>query len=401
LLIALVRSTWPAPAKPELDPRLRGTANLAVAVLAANLLFGAFLLQRQPTITASLSYPLQTYYTSTVAQLGVTITNTTGKTLRPRFSVQHDGTQPLPWEIRDGPELIKPGQSGSYVIRTLSLSRAFSAARGAQLVITDGSNDPHLRAVINIPGDVTFNSPDLIINPSFTFWASNQQTPAGWSWQPTEPKSAPPRVETIEGRTALALSALQGSSRLSQTVTLPGPISIWVRPTVAAPDPLRSAYGLEFEDGPRRLQVLFGDRDGIDETNRVIAVVYVRAPLNQWSRQTVDLRELYARLGWDLPPYSIRDSQGIEFAARQVRISLIVSGMQVSQSFGAIEQDPSFASPQTLVAEAIAHPDDYYVNLGNEYCRQRNIDLAAEAYQRALEYKPDNADAQQGLDTCR
>jgi tetratricopeptide (TPR) repeat protein len=110
---------------------------------------------------------------------------------------------------------------------------------------------------------------------------------------------------------------------------------------------------------------------------------------------------LYARLGWDLPPYSIRDSQGIEFAARQVRISLIVSGMQVSQSFGAIEQDPGFASPQTLVAEAIAHPDDYYVNLGNEYCRQRNIDLAAEAYQRALEYKPDNADAQQGLDTCR
>jgi hypothetical protein len=110
---------------------------------------------------------------------------------------------------------------------------------------------------------------------------------------------------------------------------------------------------------------------------------------------------LYAQFGWVKPAYSVRNRQGIEFAARQVMLGLLVLGFDEAQTFGPIEQDPDFASPRMLISEAISHPDDYYVNMGDEYCRQRNTDLARQAYTTALKYNPDSMTAAQGLESCQ
>jgi hypothetical protein len=189
-------------------------------------------------------------------------------------------------------------------------------------------------------------------------------------------------------------------SRLSQTVTFPDSITFWVRPaeTSSAGQP---AYGVEFQDGLYQLWVLFGEREGGELVSARSAIVHVRAPFDEWSRQTITPAELYAQFGWALPDYSVRSRQGIEFAARQVMISLLVSDSNTEQVFGPIEQDPDFAAPRALVAHALAHPDEYYVNLGNEYCRQRNTDLAREAFLQALIFNPDSIAANRGLVGCR
>jgi tetratricopeptide (TPR) repeat protein len=142
---------------------------------------------------------------------------------------------------------------------------------------------------------------------------------------------------------------------------------------------------------------LFGGADtrGLLETN--VGYVVQRAALNQWSKQEIKPAELYALFGWELPPYTVRNSQGLEFFARQVKLSLLLYGSKITGIFGPIEQDRLFASPDTLVATAIEHPDVYYVNLGNEYRRQRNFGLAEDAFRQAVAYNESNASAHDGL----
>jgi hypothetical protein len=401
LLMALVRNRWQATVSPEDHPRWHWTAAFFAAVVAANLVWGVVMLRRQPSLTATLSFPMESQNERSVSRLGLIVTNTSDRVLRARFSVQHDGLQPLPWNIETGPERLIPGESGQYLISNFSAGRDFAVARGAQVVITDESNDYRLRAVIDVPGDQTFASPDRIINPSFSFWSPAWGSPAGWSWFTSDGPTFQPRLDRIDGRTALVFPAQNGIGLLSQTVTFPDSFSIWVRPVTLPSGSAEEVYGMQFDESEHRLRVLFGDREGNEQLEENVAVVYVRAPLDRWSRQEIDPAGLYALFGWALPPYSIRSQQGLEFAARQVTLRLIVSGTHVSHAFGPIEQDPDFASGHTLVEEAIAHPDDYYVNMGDEYCRQRNADLAHEAYLRALDYNPDNTLAQGRLGSCQ
>lgn len=399
LVVALTRYKWRP--QPQFDARRRQTANLIALTAAANLALAAILVGRRPAITASLFFPLETADDRAVARLGLVVANNTGRVLRPRFAVQRGGAQPLPWEIDDGPLSLQPGESGRYVIRAIAASRAFSAAEGAQVVVTDASSDYTLRAVIDVPGDPTFTSPDLIVNPSFTFWSPYGRGPAGWTWSPPEGEYAPVRIELMDGQTAVILPARNGAARLGQTITFPDSFSIQVRPTSAAADPLQSAYGLEFDDSVHRLWVLFGDAETRGVIDEDFGFVYLRAPLNEWSEQTIDPAALYEQFGWELPPYSTRSRQGIEFAARQVTLNLLVSGTDAIGVFGGIEQDAYFSSPRALVDEALANPDVYYANLGDEYCRQRNDDLAAQAYRRALEYNASSVAAQRGLERCK
>jgi len=399
-LVAIAHYRWHVSARTETDQRWRWTAAFAAAIVAANLVWGILLLRQPPAIRADLLYPISSSNKGYVSQLNLIVANSTDRVLRPRFSVQHDSLQPLPWDIESGPEQLLPGQSATYVIGKYSAWRDFAAGRGAQVVITDASNDYSLRAVIDVPGDPTFDSPDRIINPAFIFWSPPQNSPAGWAWYSSDRADGRPRLDQVDGRRALVFPVQDGTGLLSQTVTFPGPFAIWVRPVALRSDESRESYGLQFDDAQHRLRVLFGDREGSEQVNEDVAVWYVRAPLDQWSRQEVDLGGLYAHFGWELPAYSVRSQQGLEFAARQVTLRLIVSGLHASHVFGPIEQDPGFASPRSLVEEAIAHPDDYYVNMGDEYCRQRNVDLAREAYRHALAYNPGNPLAQLGVESC-
>lgn len=401
MLVALASPIWLASSRVKNSPRRQWTAAVIVALIATSIAWGMFLIQSQPTIAASLWYPLESFDERSVSRLGLVVNNTTDRVLQPRFSIQHGGTQPLAWVVEDGPDILKPGESARYMIRTSNGSRAFAMARGAQVVVSDGGNGDELRAVVDVAPDRTFDSPDLILNPSFSFWSPYRRSPAGWTWSTSEAEAGRPRFELVEDQWAVLLSVERGTGRLSQTITFPGPFSIWVRRAAIAEEPAPEGYGLEFNDGEHRLWVLFSDREGREQVNSGFGIMYLNTPLNEWSRQRIDLAAFYALFDWQLPAYTTRSSQGLEFAARQVMLSLMVSGTRVTQAFGPIEQDPGFASPRARIDEAIAHPDDYYVNLGDEYCRQRNADLAREAYLRALTFNPENSLAQRGLETCQ
>jgi hypothetical protein len=395
LVVALSRHRWSGLQRIDLPGRWRQTLVMAAGMLGANLLLAAYFLTRPPAISGSLIYPLQSWYGPSIYRLDVSVDNQSDRLFRPRFAVQHDGNEPLPWVIESGPETLKPGEASPYVISTDAYP--FPMTNGAQLVISDAGGNYSLRAVENIPGDRTFLSPDLVVNPSFLVWSSPQQSPAGWSWEPAEADAIPLRAAVVDGQTALVMPADHGSARLSQMVTFPESFSIQVYPTGGGTDPGISGYGLELDDGQHQLRVLFGGADtrGLLETN--VGYVVQRAALNQWSKQEIKPAELYALFGWEPPPYTVRNSQGLEFFARQVKLSLLLYGSKITGIFGPIEQDRLFASPDTLVATAIEHPDVYYVNLGNEYRRQRNFGLAEDAFRQAVAYNESNASAHDGL----
>jgi len=395
LLVALTRHRWSGFRVIDLHRRWRRTLVFAAAMIAANLMLAAFLLTHPQKISASLAYPLHSTDSYSVYGLTVSVGNHSDRLFRPRFAVQQGDIGPVPWNIQYGPKVLRPGEGAWFVISTYGHS--FSIADGAQLVITDAGADYALRAVADIAGDPTFASPDLIINPSFAIWLPYAQAPVAWSWQRSKGDITSVQIESVEGRGVLVLTAIHGSARLSQTITFPDSFSIQVRPTIGGSDPRAFAYGLELDDGQHKLWVLFGDGDAHGTLEPDFGYVYQRAPLNQWSKQEVKPAELYALFGWKRPPYTVRDSQGLEFSASQVKLSLLVSGSNVAGMFGPIKQDPHFASADALVAAAIERPDVYYASLGDEYGRQRNYGLAEGAYRQAMAYNDGNAYAHNGL----
>ncbi len=54
-----------------------------------------------------------------------------------------------------------------------------------------------------------------------------------------------------------------------------------------------------------------------------------------------------------------------------------------------------------LVADALDHPEQYYVYIGNRYYVQRNYEQALQAYTTALGYDPESADAYFGVAQCK
>ncbi len=395
LLFALTRYNWSEMPAIKSGTLWRQTLYFIALILGANLLMALYFIGQPAPISARLIYPHQSTDRYRVYQLSLKVANDSDQTFHPRFALQHDGTVPLPWEIQAGPDVLEPGQAARYVIETYS--HPFFISNGAQVVISDGGGDYALRAVTDISADRTFSSPDLIRNPSFTVWLSTEAAPAGWSWEPPDEKASPLRTEMVGQEAALVMSVEQGSARLSQLVTFPDSFSILVYPTASGSDASDSGYGMELDDGRHQLRILFGDRDERGRLEQNVGYVVLRTVLNQWSNQEIHPAELYASFGWELPPYTIRNSQGLEFYAPQVRLSLLVYGEKATGIFGPIEQDPRFTSPEALVSAAIEHPDVYYVNLADEYRRQRNADLAENAYRQAIAYNNANAYAHNGL----
>ena len=378
--------------------RAARTAAFAGVLLAANLAFGTAFVIRQPPIVISSSPPFETFAFSDqlVNRLRVTVTNTSGKVLAPRFAFQRDILRAVPWDIEAGPERLAQGQTGEYVISTQNWIKSISARDGGQIVVTDAGGDYFLRAILTIPPDPGIKDPDHIANPDFSYWPAGGDSPRGWELRAQAGSSAVAMIETVDGVEALTLRITSASlsneqtiARLSQTVSFPDSFAVSVFPTTSSADPLEHAYGLELDDGKRRLWILFGDSDDIGMMGMDSAYIFIRSPLNAWSRHLIQLKDLYTFFGWPLPHHSLRISNGMEFQARQVKLSLLSMPKSAGQDlavFGAIELNREAPIPKALVAEALEHPDTYYVNVGDEYRRQRNYDLAQGAYLRALTY---------------
>jgi Flp pilus assembly protein TadD len=247
----------------------------------------------------------------------------------------------------------------------------------------------------------------LIVNPAFVFWPDGGDSPEAWSLQTPDDSAGVAGIEQVGGRSALRLWLSKGSedddlavARLAQHTTFPTEFAVWVHPTVPSTEPLQQAYGLELDDGEHRLWILFGDSDSYGSLDENFGYVCLPAPLNTWSKHTIHPRELYALFKWELPPFTPRHRDGLAYVARQTQVSLLIASRSQGTSvgvFGPIEQDNELAHPDTLLAETLAHPDVYYVNLGDEYRRERNYDLAQDAYLEALNHDAASAEGWFGL----
>lgn len=409
------------------------------------------LLTRNAPIQATYTAPLQTfeYGGPLVNQIKVNVENLSDATLEPRFAVQHDpGMQAMPWSIESGPETLDAGQSAEYVISADGLpAKALPASEGGQIVISDASGSYWERAVVTIPADPSYKNPDLVKNANFALWPIGAQTPEGWTLENGDGRKSTVTIESVAGRSALVLHTTSSdtqspkalgsgpnqagfAARLEQQITFPDSLSIWVRPPAASAQV--DSYGLDFDDGVHKLWVAFGDtasppevvaspqamlaapRAALAASQTAMATppevagqqaaVRLYAPAETWTRQTIPLRDIYDRLGWSLPSPTSRKANGLEYAARQVQLSLVgssSSGSKATGSFGAIEEDAAAFSANALVADVLDHPDVYYTSRGEVYLRQRNHTMAQASYEQAIVYNPKNADAYYGLAESR
>ena len=383
---------------------------LVAGILLANLGWAATLLAREPLVTVSYIPPIETYHSGLGNRLRVTVHNRSEGVLTPRFAVRPDyGQQTLPWHIISGPEQLRPGQWAEYLIDAKTApSRGFKIARGAQLAVTDAGGDYSLHALLDIPPQTNYDDPDQIANPDYVYWPQDGPAPLEWALLLPPGNAASLSLQPVEGHTALVLEAAADPTlqalpvvRVQQMVPFPDRFDLWVYPASAATDPATHLYGLEIDDGDHRLWVLFGDSDHegvLDSENH--RYLYQRAPLNTWSKQTIDLRELYEQLGWRQPLQSSRLARGIRYDVPQVRLSLIAgdpSSAPTRWLFGPIEQEVGAKHPDARVDEALDHPDRYYVSIGDKFRSQRNYDLARNAYTKALTYSNVNGEAYFGL----
>ena len=145
---------------------------------------------------------------------------------------------------------------------------------------------------------------------------------------------------------------------------------------------------------------LFGsESNSYRKRDDTTADVLLPAPIKTWSRQTFDLSALYALFGWSPPPATPRYRNGLTFTSSQVELSLLLTSSSRHRTigvFGPIEQISEDGLYGVGLASALDHPADYYVNIGDDYRRQRNYDLAQDAYKRALTYEAHNAAAHFG-----
>lgn len=408
LLVALGRTVYVRVAPSN---RWRGTAAVCLLMLTLPLLTGIYYVGTRPLITAHLIHPIQTSYGgSLISRLRVTVTNNDDHGFDPRFAIQHDGGgQALPWSVISGPESLNAGETAEYVIGNEgSYLDALPIDQGGQIVVSDANGSYVRRALVTVPASTSTASSDLIHNPDFGYWNDDGSLPINWTMSVSGSSNVAAESEEVEGHRALSLNFQNRLEmpetflmHLTQRISFPGALSIWVHPALEMSPTSGEVYGLEFDDGFHRLWILFGST----ESKMVVApanhaVMYVLAPLNAWSRQTIDLAQLYQQLNWKLPAYSVRAGAVIDHPVRQIDLSLIASNNLTLEStwlFGAIEQDRDAMSLDHLVADTLANSDAYYVYVGNQYYLQRNYDQARQAYTRALTYDPTNAEAYFGI----
>ncbi|MEK7784071.1 MAG: hypothetical protein AAB658_01440, partial [Chloroflexota bacterium] len=308
-----------------------------------------------PAIEVKFSLPFETSYADQpiITRLKLTVINLDSATVTPHFAVQRNtGSPPLTWQVDSGPARLAPGESADYVISAEAANKAIPASGGGLVVVSDD----RLRVAKRIPADPSFVKPDHIVNPNFYFWGRGTNAPEGWRLELPDGASGVALVQPSSESAVLALQARvesgPTSARLTQRIAFPDSLAVWVYPDSglrgfrpftsfrgASQNP-EGLYGFEFDDGSRVLRLLFGEAEGREKLSETEAVVLRLAPSNEWSKQVIDLPELYAELGWPLPPFSTRRFRGIEYQARQVEMSLLAASSQneVTAWFGPIEQ---------------------------------------------------------------
>ncbi len=381
------------------------TALVTAAVLVVLLVSGLWLAAAPPPLEVEPLWPLPAQQ-GRVVEMDVRVVNASDRPLTPRFALQgpYSGGNTLPWTIERGPLLLPAGQSALYTIRTTRHERSFFVYDTAQLVVTDAAGDYALRGLATLPGDPSFLWPDAIPNPAYRFWDPAQNTPVLWTVA-DEPAGAGRVDPAGDGIVRLTLQATADESRqvaLQSEVHLPrAPLGLWVYSDSPASQAGEVVYGLEVDDGQRRLRFAFAAQPQRQEPQEDLYVVQRVVPLRRWVYQEIDVPAAYAAAGWDEPPLEPAVYRGLDVDLRLVRLRLLLAAGAaegvVQAYFGPLVQPVELLSPEERMAETLDDPACYYLRLAACYERQRNDGRALEAYQRALMFAPDEREALEGV----
>lgn len=383
---------------PPTKPRWVYTALVSVAVVIALVAAGVFMTGETPILVEA----IPPYWTmdGNVYHLTMRVQNRSDDAIWPRFGVHFDytGFSPLPWHIESGPLVLEPGQSALYQIASNG-GLTFPAHTPAQVVVTDAGGNYALRGVATIGPDRSFLWPDAIQNPEFLFWDSNTTAPISWRLraEPAGTGTASYAERDLHSTVMLAFdeqSPGPKSVSLYSFILIPRtPFGIWVYPDVALES--RAQYGIEFEDGERRLTLRFGTHDHVDRVSDQHVIIERPVPVHRWTYQEIDLSSLYQQAGWDLPSSRPLVYRNVDADFRAVDMSLFLTSDGTADDarvyFGPLKQDSFQVKPEILMAETLNDPVGYYVRLSERYASERNYARALLVIERAQELAPGDA----------
>jgi hypothetical protein len=159
---------------------------------------------------------------------------------------------------------------------------------------------------------------------------------------------------------------------------------------------LSTAYGLEFHDGDHRLWVLFGPSDpGEGLLGRDHHYVRRRVPAGSWSEQVVNLRSIYAGLGWPLPPLKRTVRGNVELLTRGTSLTLFVAARDRPRSavltarFGPATIERSGEAVLRRIRQRVERRDEYYQALSKIERVRGNADRARELSEKANRSRPE------------
>jgi uncharacterized membrane protein len=397
---------------PVMNRSWKLTLLVSLTVLVLVAVAGIVLAQTHPTVVIEPQYPL---FTSNgyVNNITVVLANDSNEVMTPRFSVQHQNQllNPLSWHIDEGPSTLGPGQSATYKISTNKNTFGFLFHEDAQVVATDASGNYGLRAVARLQPDFTYLWPEAITNPDFRFWDTDDNAPSFWPLLSEPPGSGRVTPDYKDGRVSLKVT-LDTSSPGYKWTALQNLITyqhkafgIWLYVDPALENRSDVAYGLEFDDGEHRLWLLFGAEEYGGSVPDGVRIVQRSTPVGTWVYQEIDLPALYAEVGWEPPPFKLAVFRGLDADFQLLWLSLMVAttaetGEEISAYFGPFEQD-YHVTPQLRMAQALDDPAAYYIRSAQTHIRDRNYLRALEAYQQALKFSPDSAEALEGVEQVR
>lgn len=403
-LLAGRRADLPAPPPARLRALWAAVAALVLGVTA--VLLGAAL--RDPGFRVEVEPTLWTEG-DLVERVSLSVTNTTKRPLRPRFSVQSTSLQPYFWAIEAGPQSLAPNQTARYVIRARAPYHRFWVRHGARILV---SSDEAFgfRASAFVPGDPRAAYRDDIPNPDFRLWDSSNHRPTYWGLvsAPSGLARTEPAQPSGPGAPAHGLwlewpGSSQGDyfiAALDTYMVLPwDPIEVSVRvpPDANVLPELELVYGLRLLVRGKPLLVLFGDVEAQGEWADRGQYVMHRAPRGTWSTHRIDLQRELRELGIDVRPLvgSWAAATEWDYAVLPINLQLFLSGRAVGTphrvTFGPVHTGAAQPKVTDLYQQSRAHPEVLEAWRGDWALAHRNYETARKHYEAAAALAPDVA----------
>jgi uncharacterized membrane protein/Flp pilus assembly protein TadD len=345
-------------------------------------------------------------YESGETQINVRVSNQGERALTPRFSLQSWGEQPAFWNILHGDDQLEPNMDGIYTLTSRGNSNSFNFAVGAQLIVSD-ANSYGLRASTFLP-PASLAYVDRLPNSEFAYWNADGLAPYGWG-RLGGTGTGTITLTTFEGERALRFAlnppAEQSvSAALDTWLMLPEmPIEIWVQPPPTANDApdFDALYGLEIvlTANRQRFFVLFGAANAVGTLPDGTPYIMIATPEGVWSRQTILMPAIIEQLNIPLPAPQMRAVGSLQIPMRMINFRLYTRANHPMEAyFGTISHPHSAdTSPDTRIADAVAHPDQVLLWRGNLNLEARNYASASDYFTLALAANPQSGEAAYGL----